>query len=353
MTRRTGQLGVVAAIVAAPWITGCAARGGAAGGAAHAERVGPAVAEVGDDGFAAAVHDLLVSDPGTPERATRLGAVESRQMTRADARFKARAGERGLAAVSGGLYLVRVGEAAQGLFGRTRSGCAAGRCARALGQGRRGTRARRVRPACCRSRPRAERPDVRTHIEAIDRWTRDAIASGGPVASAGGLERVQVHRQAARAEPRGARRRERRDDRVDPARHRPARQVPQEPRAAPARRGRRGVARARDRARRPRGALPARRGRRGRAGRRRSGAGRGSSSSRSGPQFAAALEAAAQETQRRPLHRPAAPAAAPRGARAVARATRTSWTTATSSARPRSASRASATGSIRRCPRSR
>ena len=125
MTRRTGQLGVLAAVVAAPWIMGCAARGGAAGGAAHAERVGPAVAEVGDDGFAAAVHDLLVSDPGTPERATRLRAVESRQMTRAYARFKVRAGERGLAAVSGGLYLVRARPSSP----LTESSCAAARSA--------------------------------------------------------------------------------------------------------------------------------------------------------------------------------------------------------------------------------
>jgi hypothetical protein len=47
----------------------------------------------------------------------RLGAVEARQMARADARFRAHAIDRGLAAVSGALYLVRVGEPLTGLFG--------------------------------------------------------------------------------------------------------------------------------------------------------------------------------------------------------------------------------------------
>src|SRR5579871_97207 len=95
------------ALAVAPFVVGCGVRGGARGPAMHAERVGPATAEVNDDGFAAAVHDLLVSEPRSAERAVRLGAVESRQMARADARFRAHMPERGLAAVSGGLYLVR------------------------------------------------------------------------------------------------------------------------------------------------------------------------------------------------------------------------------------------------------
>ena len=102
--------------LAAPWVVGCA-RGGARAPANHAERVASASAEVDDDGFAAAVHDLLVSDRGTAERRTRLGAVEARQMARAAARFHAHAADRGLAAVSGGLYLVHVGEPAQGVLG--------------------------------------------------------------------------------------------------------------------------------------------------------------------------------------------------------------------------------------------
>ncbi len=75
---------MAAVAVVVPWLVGCGARAGVRSPAQHAERVAPATAEVGDDGFAAAVHDLLVSEPGTAERATRLGAVEGRQMARAD-----------------------------------------------------------------------------------------------------------------------------------------------------------------------------------------------------------------------------------------------------------------------------
>src|ERR1700722_1774265 len=82
-----------------PWLVGCGARAGVRSPAQHAERVAPATSEVGDDAFAAAVHDLLVSDPGTPERAMRLGAVEGRQMARADVRFRAPAPHPRIAAV--------------------------------------------------------------------------------------------------------------------------------------------------------------------------------------------------------------------------------------------------------------
>src|ERR1700685_140330 len=118
-TRMARQLhpSLAALALAAPLLVGCGARGGVRGPVMHAERAAPAVSEIGDDAFAAAVHDLLLSEPKTAERSVRLGAVESRQMTRASARFHAHATDRGLAAVSGGLYLVRVGEPAQGILG--------------------------------------------------------------------------------------------------------------------------------------------------------------------------------------------------------------------------------------------
>src|SRR5580693_7234855 len=106
---RDGRRGLVsgatlALAVCVPWLVGCGGGGGVRGPAMHGER-GPATAEVGDDAFAAAVHDLFVSDPGSAERTVRLRAVEGRQMARAAARFKSHADERALAAVSGGLYL--------------------------------------------------------------------------------------------------------------------------------------------------------------------------------------------------------------------------------------------------------
>src|ERR1700733_3815122 len=103
-----------ATVLVAPWLVGCGAHGGVRAPTMHAERGTPPVAEVGDDAFAGAVHDLLVSDPGSAERGVRLGAVEARQMARADERFRAHASDRGLAAFTGGLYLVRAGEAVPG-----------------------------------------------------------------------------------------------------------------------------------------------------------------------------------------------------------------------------------------------
>src|SRR5580704_10671998 len=114
MLRSTRVSSLTALLVA---LEGCAVHGGGKPAITGAERTAPAAAAVSDDAFAAAVHDLLVSEPGTAERSVRLGAVEARQMARADARFRAHASERGLAAVSGGLYLVRAGEPVQGSLG--------------------------------------------------------------------------------------------------------------------------------------------------------------------------------------------------------------------------------------------
>ncbi len=185
---------LAALAVAAPLLIGCGARGGVRGPVMHAERAAPAVPEIGDDAFAAAVHDLLLSEPKTAERQVRLGAVESRQMTRAQARFRAHAVDRGLAAVSGGLYLVRVGEPAQGILGPDGAEALKGAVREIAAKGDEG-RARALYDLLLQVGPPAERADVRAHIDALDAWTRTAVATGGPVASAGGLERVAVHRR--------------------------------------------------------------------------------------------------------------------------------------------------------------
>jgi tetratricopeptide (TPR) repeat protein len=159
----------------------------------HAERVAPATAVVNDDAFASAVHDLLVSDPGTAERATRLGAVEARQMARAEARFKAHSVDRALAAVSGAIYLVRVGEASQNLFG-PRAPAAIEAAVHELSL--RGDEGRsRALYDLLWQMSSGRREDLRGHLTALDVWMRDAVAKGGPVASAGALERVAVRRR--------------------------------------------------------------------------------------------------------------------------------------------------------------
>jgi tetratricopeptide (TPR) repeat protein len=158
------------------------------------ERVSPPTAEVGDDGFAAAVHDLFVSEPGSAERRVRIGAVEARQMARASARFLTHSNDRALAAVSGGLYLVRAGEAAQGVLGPRGADALAGAARELAARGDEG-RARAVYDLLVQVAPEGDRADLRSHIGALDVWVRDAVAVGGPVASAGGLERVAVHRR--------------------------------------------------------------------------------------------------------------------------------------------------------------
>ncbi len=194
MNLRTGLAVCLAAL--APSLVGCGARGGVRGPALHAERA-PATPQVGDDGFAAAVHDLLLSEPGSPERAMRLGAVESRQMSRAAARFKGRAADRGLAAVSGGLYLMRASDATdsnRGIFGPQGAEALRGAVRELSIKGDEG-RARAAYDLLLAVSPDADRADIRSHVDALDTWTRDAFAAGGPVASAGGFERVAVHRR--------------------------------------------------------------------------------------------------------------------------------------------------------------
>lgn len=183
----------LAFVLTAPGLVGCGARAGVHGPALHAERA-PATTQVGDDGFAAAVHDLLVTDPGTPERAVRLGAVEARQMARASQRFRSRAPERGLAAVSGGLYLLHAGEPTQGIFGPEGADALRGAAHELALKGDEG-RARAAYDLLLALAPEAERADIRAHVDALDVWVRDAVAAGGPVASAGGLERMAVHRR--------------------------------------------------------------------------------------------------------------------------------------------------------------
>jgi hypothetical protein len=159
-----------------------------------AERVAPPTAEVSDDAFGAAVHDLLVSEPRTRERAVRLGAVEARQMARADARFRAHAIDRGLAAVSGALYLLRVGEPVAGLFGPRGTEALKAAVHELSTRGDEG-RARALYDLLQELVLPIERADIRGHLDALDGWTRNAVATGGLVASAGALERVAVRRR--------------------------------------------------------------------------------------------------------------------------------------------------------------
>src|SRR5438094_4520967 len=110
------RVSIAAILLSAAPLIGCGQQRGAHPVVPSERKTAP-TPEVSDDGFAGAVHDLLVSEPGSHERQIRLAGVEARQMARAFARFKARSPERGLAAVTGGLYLVRSGELTPTLLG--------------------------------------------------------------------------------------------------------------------------------------------------------------------------------------------------------------------------------------------
>ncbi|HEV3193897.1 MAG TPA: hypothetical protein VGY54_25505, partial [Polyangiaceae bacterium] len=171
---------------------GCGASAGSGRPLAPGERATSPAAEVSDEAFAAALHDLLLSAPGSSERATRLNAVEARQMARAAQRFKSHVGQRGVAAVTGALYLVHVGEPMdKGLGPHGVEALAA--AARELSiRGDEG-RARAIYDLLVVAAP--EREEVRSHLQALDAWMKSAVPTGGIVAAAGALERVAVRRR--------------------------------------------------------------------------------------------------------------------------------------------------------------
>jgi tetratricopeptide (TPR) repeat protein len=191
MLRTTGVVALTALLVA---LEGCAAQGAGKGAVTGPERVAPAAPAVSDDAFAAAVHDLLVSQPGTTERAIRLGAVEGRQMARADARFKGHAVDRGLAAVSGGLYLVRTREALRETFGPLGPDALKAAAREMAVRGDEG-RARALYNLVLQLGAGADQADVQAHLAALDTWMRDATSASGEVESAGQVERIAVRRR--------------------------------------------------------------------------------------------------------------------------------------------------------------
>src|SRR5271155_3612554 len=113
--------------------TGCANR--AARPPAPSERATPPSPAVNDDAFAGALHDLLVSAPGSHERAQRLAGVEAKQMDRAASRFRGHSPQRGTSATLGGLSLLHTGELTQGLLGTSGADALAGSVRELAGRG--------------------------------------------------------------------------------------------------------------------------------------------------------------------------------------------------------------------------
>ena len=150
--------------------------------------------EVSDDAFPRAVRDLLATQPHTKERDARLAGVEARQMVRAAERFKGHAPQRGLATVIGGLELIRLGELNPAMLGPGSRDALRGAAKELSARGDEG-RARAVFEIWSRVAPDAEKAEIKSHLDALAAWMKDAASRGGPVASAGARETAAVSRR--------------------------------------------------------------------------------------------------------------------------------------------------------------
>ncbi len=174
---------------------GCAAAPKEAPRTAQGEKATAPSAEVTDEGFATALRELILSAPGSPERAARLAAIETRQLARAARRFKSRSVERGLAAVTGALYLMHAGDSTQGGLRGPAAIEALEAASRELALRGDEGRSLAVYGLLLSAAAPADRPAIAAHLHAIDDWTRDSVADDGVVAAAGAQERIAVHRR--------------------------------------------------------------------------------------------------------------------------------------------------------------
>jgi tetratricopeptide (TPR) repeat protein len=115
-------------------------------------------------------------------------------MARAETRFSSRSVDGGLAALTGGLYLVHSGEATATLFGASGLG-ALSDGARTFAQRGDEGRSRALYDLILGMTPSGERADIERHLAAIESWTQALRAGGGPAAAAGISERIEVRRR--------------------------------------------------------------------------------------------------------------------------------------------------------------
>lgn len=158
----------------------------------HAERATVAGHQVSDDAFAAAVRDLLASDPGSKERQLRLHGVVAKQMSRVAARYKAKNRDKAVSSLSGAMYLVRAGELTTEMLGPNGYEALKSASEDFAKKGDEG-RARATYEMLLRIAPPKEQADIKGHLAAIAAWTRDT-GGGGVMQQAGALEAAAVTR---------------------------------------------------------------------------------------------------------------------------------------------------------------
>jgi tetratricopeptide (TPR) repeat protein len=174
-------------------LSGCGPGRGRYGSPAHhAERATVAGTEVSDDAFAAAVRDLLASEPNSRERQLRLQGVVGRQMVRVATRFKSKDRERAVASLQGAMYLVHAGELKTEMLGSQGHEALRAASEEFAKQGDEG-RARATYEMLMRISPPAEKGEIKSHLDAISAWTKDT-AGGGVMQTAGALEAAAVTR---------------------------------------------------------------------------------------------------------------------------------------------------------------
>jgi tetratricopeptide (TPR) repeat protein len=144
-----------------------------------------ATVEVTDEGFASAVRDLL-SSPQSAERATRLEGVLARQMDRAHVLFRRKSSERGLAAIKGGLYLLRPGDLKASTLGPHGVDAITEAVKDVSQRGDEG-RSRALYEVLIRIVAPAQVADVQGHLDALASWMHDSQSAEGMTVGSTGV----------------------------------------------------------------------------------------------------------------------------------------------------------------------
>jgi hypothetical protein len=188
------RLACLALILLAPLsVSACGPGRGRYGSPAHnAERVTVAGTEVSDEAFAAAVRDLLASEPNSRERQLRLQGVVGRQMVRVATRFKSKDRDRAVSSLQGAMYLVHAGELKNEMLGSQGYEALHAASEEFAKQGDEG-RARAMYEMLMRISPAMDKPEIKAHLDAINAWTKDT-SGGGVMQTAGALEAAAVTR---------------------------------------------------------------------------------------------------------------------------------------------------------------
>jgi len=149
-------------------------------------------AAVDDDGFAGSAYQVLLTDQNDPQRMGLLAGVVRRQLARAGARFKSERREAGLEALTGALYLMRIGELRKEMLegGAPALRAGAAEVSRVGSEGRAQALYGMLRPLLPDG---SEKKDVDAHLDAIARWST-ALRSAGQMQTAGSFQRAATER---------------------------------------------------------------------------------------------------------------------------------------------------------------